>query len=72
MVAQQELAAAFLYHVKLVARHYFLDAGQRRTFDEQIIALRLAPKASEIGIVDEDVRSIRRVRSVFQICLSAV
>src|SRR5262249_22719057 len=72
MVRQQELAAAFPDHLERGLRDQLLDAGQGRPLHEQIVALILAPQSRKIRVVDEYPRSVRRIRSIFQIGLAAV
>src|SRR5579864_6326879 len=72
MIGQKKFAAALSYNVELRSADQMLEARYRRPLHQQIVSFRLAPQSRKSRIVDENVRGVRSVRSIFEVGLTAV
>src|SRR5882672_9178513 len=71
-IAEQELSAALQHNLQPILSYQLLEPRQGRPGSHQVAAFGPGPQPRETGVVEEDIRSARRVRSVHQVVHAAV
>src|SRR5216684_3141806 len=72
MIGQQEFSAALANDVQRGFRNQVFDTRERWAFDQKVVTLGPVPKFSKIFVLDENVRGVRGIRSVFQVGLASI
>lgn len=71
-IGEERFTAAGQHHVEMGGSHELLKMRELRILRQKIIAIRSEPQIPELRVVDEDPRSARSIRAVFQILLASI